>query len=146
MFGKSEKQTYVISSPMEGTLTRNGTPLANTTIVRSLSWSGRDGRLEQKFATDDQGRFSLPIHEERLSLGRFTQFACSTYLGVEVEGERFDVWYNTKFEGHMYAENEGRQLPALICDLGNEEMVVRVGLSRITTVCRWAGMPPEADF
>jgi len=146
MFWKSQKKTYVISSPMEGTLMKNGKPLSNTTIIRSLSWTGRDGRLEQEFQTDERGRFSLPIHEEQLSLGRLTQFACSTYLGAEIEGQRLDIWYNDKYEEHVYAEMEGRALVDLVCDLNNEDVVVSPGLSRIRTVCRWSDMPEESEF
>lgn len=39
MLTKREKQTYVISSPMEGILMQDGQPLANTTITRLLRWN-----------------------------------------------------------------------------------------------------------
>ncbi|MFA7619417.1 MAG: DUF6795 domain-containing protein, partial [Thiohalomonadaceae bacterium] len=146
MFSKRQKQTYVISSPMEGALMKDGKPLTNTKIVRSIRWTGRDDRLEQEFMTDEKGRFSLPVHEEKLSIGRFTEFACTTFLEVVVEGRQFDIWFNSKFHPDIYAETEGRPLADLVCDLGNEEVTVRPGASMITTVCRWKDMPEESEY
>lgn len=145
MFGKRQKQTYVISSPMEGTLMKDGKPLANTKIIRHLWRNAReDEMLDQEFITDDHGRFSLPIYEEQLLLGRFTQFACTTHLEAEVEGQRFDVWFNDKFDPQIYGETEDRQYTDLICDLDNESVRVRLGVSTIETLCRWRDMPPKS--
>jgi hypothetical protein len=146
LMGKKPKQTYVIASPMAGTLMQNGKPLAQIKIIRSLSWTGKEGRFEQEFTTDEQGRFSMPAYEEQLVLGKLTQFACTTYLAANVDGERFDIWFNDKYEEGAYVETGGRQLGDLICDLNSEEVTVKSGFSRISTVCRWADMPPESEF
>ena len=145
MFGKPPKKSYVIASPMEGTLMKDGKPLAHAKIIRSLSWNVNDREVVQEFVTDEQGRFSLPVHEEQFSIGRFTQFACSTFLDVEVEGERFEFWYNNKFDGEIYGETGGRHLDELVCDLSNEELRFRPG-NALTTVCRWTDMPEESEF
>lgn len=143
LLGKNPKKTYVIASPMDGVLMQNGKPLAHTQIIRHLWWNGNEDGLEETFVTDEQGQFSLPVHEEQLSLGKLTQFTCSTFLEVVINSQRFDVWYNHNLRGDMYAETEGRKLDDLVCDLSNEKIEVRPGISSIMTICRWEGMPKE---
>jgi hypothetical protein len=144
MFGKNSTQTYVISSPLQGVLKRNGEPLANTKIIRRLRWNGNEEGLVEEFTTNDQGVFSLPLHEEQISISMLTQFVSSSKLEVEHEGQMFDIWYNNKFEAPIFSET-GAELSNLVCDLAQEEVVVKSGLSKIMTVCRWADMP-ESEF
>ena len=140
MFVKPTTENYVIFSPLEGVLKRNGQSLANTKIIRRLRWNGNDEGLIEEFTTDDQGRFSLPVHEEALSLGMLSQFVGSAKLEVEIDGQLVDVWYNNKFEEGLYAETNG-PLTDLVCDLNFEEIVIKAGLSKIMTICRWKDMP-----
>jgi hypothetical protein len=141
MFGKKSSQTYVIFSPMQGVLMQDGKPLSHTKIIRRLRWNGNDEEgVVEEFMTDEAGRFSLPIHEEQLSFGMLSQFVGSTKLEVQVDGQNIDVWYNNKFEAPIYAETE-KELTDLICELNQEEVVVKSGLSKIMTICRWADMP-----
>ena len=143
MFTKSATENYVIFSPMEGVLMKNGVPLAKTKIIRRLKWNGNDDGLVDEFTTDDQGRFILPIHSETLTLGKLEQFVASTEISVEMAGEIFDVWYNSKLLPEEYAET-GAPVEELICDLGIEEIPVFVNESivpNIMTRCRWKSMP-----
>jgi hypothetical protein len=140
MFVKPTTENYVIFSPLEGVLMRNGQPLANTKIIRRLRWNGNDEGLMEEFTTDDQGRFSLPVHEEALSLGMLGQFVSSTKLEVDIGGQILDVWYNNKFEEGLYAETNG-PITDLVCDLDFEEIVIKAGLSKIMTICQWKDMP-----
>lgn len=137
---KGTMKNYVISSPMEGVLMKNGKPSPNTKIIRRLRWNGNEEGLEEEFITDDNGRFSLPIHEEALSLGMLNQFVSSTQIDVNIDGQTVDVWYNNKFEEGLHAETEG-PLIGLVCDMSADEVVVEPGLSKIVTICRWKEMP-----
>ena len=119
---------------------QNGKPLANTSITRRLRWNGNDEGLVEEFVTDEQGRFSLPIHEEALALGMLNQFVSSAKLEVKIKDQIFDVWYNNKFEAELHAETNGL-VSDLVCDLGVEEVVVKAGLSKIMTICRWKDIP-----
>ncbi|MCP4489856.1 MAG: hypothetical protein GY820_21440, partial [Gammaproteobacteria bacterium] len=95
MFSKKENKTYVIASPMEGVLMNAGTPLPNTKIIRTLFWNGIDEdkqTLLQEFSTDDEGRFSLPIHEDQMALGMLTEFVSSTALEAEIDGQKVFLW------------------------------------------------------
>jgi len=136
----STKNIYVIASPMEGVLMQNGTPLANTKIIRRLRWNSNDDGIEQEFMTDGQGRFSLPIHEEELTMSKLTQFTCSTHLEVTIDGQKHDVWYSNKFKSELYLETQG-PTHDLVCDISAEEIVIRTGLANVMTTCRWKDMP-----
>ncbi len=147
MFSKKEKKTYVIASPMEGVLMKGDTLLPNTKIIRTLFWNGIDEdkqKLEQEFSTDDEGQFSLPIHEDQMALGMLTQFVATTALEAEIDGQKVFLWYNGKKEGHVYAETNG-PISNLVCDIENEKLRLRPDISKVTTVCRWANMPEEED-
>lgn len=136
----NKKESFVIASPLAGVLKFNNQPLANAKIIRRLRWNGNDAGLVQEFSTDGSGSFSVPSHEEALELGKLAQFVSSAKLEVEVDGELYDLWYSNKFEKELYAETGG-ELAQLVCDLDVDEVVVKSGLSKIMTVCRWAGMP-----
>jgi hypothetical protein len=137
MIGKNSTQTYVIFSPMQGLLLQDGKPLSHTKIIRRLRWNGNDEEgLVEEFVSDDQGRFSLPVHEEQLSIGMLGQFVAKAYLEVELGSDVKEFWYSTKFEPEIYAETNG-PLQGLVCDITTERSTLRVGLSKIYTNCRW---------
>lgn len=143
MFMKRKMENYVIFSPMEGVLKENGKPLANTKIIRRLRWNSNDEGLVEEFITDDQGRFSLPIHEESLALGMLNQFVSSAKLEVQIKNNIIDVWYNSKLLPELHAETGG-SISELICDLNNEEIPVYINesiIADIMTRCRWKNMP-----
>lgn len=140
IFGKTVKETYVIASPMQGVLMQRGKPLAHTKIIRHLRWNGNEEGLVEEFMTDEAGRFSLPIHEERLSLGMLTQFVGKMDLEVEISEGRDYIWTSSKFMPEVYAETEG-ELNELICDIASEEIAVPMGPTSILTKCRWNNMP-----
>lgn len=138
-------KTYVITSPIEGTLVKNGKPLANKVIKRKLKWFGNEAGIVQTFSTDEKGHFSLPAHEAKLKLGMLTQFVAKTYLDLELDGELLPIWYSAKYDEEMYSELSPSKEPIsnLVCDLEAEE----IGASgedgssaNILTICRWDGI------
>ncbi len=143
VFIKPTTETYVISSPMEGVLMKDGQPLANTKIIRTLRWNDNEDGLTETFTTDEQGRFSLPIHEVDLTLGMLAQFVASVKLEAKIDGKIIDIWYNNKFEKGLNAETDGA-ISGLACELTAEEIVVETGLSKVMTICRWDNMPESA--
>jgi hypothetical protein len=141
LFFEKTVQTYVIFSPMHGLLMQEGKPLAHSKIIRRLRWNGSDeeGLLEE-FVTDEQGKFLLPAHDEQLSIGMFDQFVAKAYIEVELGNEINEIWYSTKFEPEIYAETGG-PLEGLVCDIATKRSTFRIGLSKISTNCRWDNMP-----
>lgn len=139
MFSNAEK-TYVIFSPIEGVLMNGNQPLPNIIITRRLRWNGNeDGRIET-FTTDDQGRFSLPLHEEKLALGMLDQFVAKVEL--KINGDDV-IWYGNKMFPELYAETDG-PVENLVCDIASEEIPVYMRNSlvpSILTKCRWKNMP-----
>ncbi len=144
-FNKQKTENYVIFSPMEGVLLKNGKPLANTKIIRTLKWNGNDEGLVEEFSTDEKGYFSLPLHEEELSLNILIQFVAYASIETEMEGKMFDIWYNSKLHPELYSET-GAPMEGLICDLVNDEIPVFIGNSSVTNIltkCRWDNMPEQ---
>ncbi len=138
MFDGSLKN-YVIFSPMRGVLLKDGNPLPNVKIIRTLKWNGNDEGEKAEFITDEGGRFSIPAHDETLSLGMLNQFVGKADLEVEIEGGTDYLWTSNKFTPEMYAETDG-PISELVCDLESEEIRIEVGQSTILTKCRWKDM------
>lgn len=138
---KGTEKKYVIFSPMEGVLLKDGKPLAHTKIIRTLRWNGNDDTgLVEEFSTDENGNFLLPLHEEVLSLGMLSQFVAKAELQVAFFDDIIDIWYNNKFTGDLYAETKDK-LMNLFCDITADEITVNSGQSTILTLCRWDEMP-----
>lgn len=137
MFGKGKKEeTYVIASPLAGVLLRDGKPMANTRLLRRLTWNGNEEGVLQEFSTDAEGRFSLPAHEESLNFNVLVQFVGKSKVYVEREESDQLIWYAPKFSGEMYSEMGG-ELTGVVCDLLNPKNAVDIGSWRVLTRCSW---------
>lgn len=140
MFFKEKKENYVIFSPLEGVLMQGGKPLPNTKIIRKLRWNGNEEGLVEEFLTDNNGNFSLPIHEEELSLNMLSQFVGKADLEFETEAERDYIWSSGKFSAEIFTETAG-EISGLVCDIEAEEIAVPMSPLPILTKCRWKNMP-----
>ena len=96
IFKKPTPVNFVISSPLEGVLLRDGKPLSHARIIRKLRWNGNDEGITQEFGTDESGFFSLPAHEETLSIGPLEQFVGKTNIDVEQNGVLENFWFSAK--------------------------------------------------
>lgn len=140
MFIKAKKENYVIFSPMEGVLLKNGAPLPNTKIIRKLRWNGNEDGLVEEFFTDEKGYFFLPIHEEELSLNMLSQFVAKAELEAETEDGISEFWYSSKLVPELHSETEG-PITDLVCQIDAEEIAVPVSPIAILTKCHWKDMP-----
>lgn len=141
---KPNPSTYVISSPLEGVLLRDGKPLGGAKIIRKLRWNGNAEGIFQEFMTDPSGAFSLPVHEETLTLGVLEQFVGKTDLEVEVDGNMEFFWYSAKM--HKDLDSKVNEVPEnLICDIEEAEKSVNVEFGTCLTKCRWSNMPKDID-
>ncbi len=140
IFNKKEEKNFVISSPFEGTLLKDGKPLSNIKITRYLSWASYEGERVDEFFTGDEGQFEIPAHIESLRLGALVQFYSNMLLVAEYKGEEVELWSSSKFNGDMYSETDG-PLQGLKCDIDSKEAGVEMILSTINTKCRWQDMP-----
>jgi len=140
LFGKDEKENYVISSPLQGLLRKGDKPLVNTKITRYIEWTGFEGEKVDEFYTDEKGRFNIPIYEETLSLGKLAQFVGKALLIVELNEEEIPIWVVAKFDGEMYSDLSG-PLNELVCDIKSDRLSLDMPRSMISTRCRWQSMP-----
>ncbi|TYK65551.1 DUF6795 domain-containing protein [Colwellia echini] len=136
LFGKKEGEVYVISSPLEGTLVKNGQPLANTKIIRRLRWNGNDDGVVDEFQTDENGNFNIPAHEEILSIGKLTQFVSNIELFSESETDDNFFWYSNKFSGELFSDFE-TPVKSLVCDIDDNESRVELKHGAVYSKCRW---------
>jgi PBP1b-binding outer membrane lipoprotein LpoB len=140
LFGSKETKNYVIASPLSGILMKDGIPLANTKIIRRLTWNGNEEGVVDEFVTDDKGAFSIPVHEKMLTLNTMTEFVASNMLYVSEENDNTLFWYSPKREEELYSDTGGL-LNEMICEVNNEAERVNVTDSGVLTKCTWKNMP-----
>ncbi|WP_158681522.1 DUF6795 domain-containing protein [Microbulbifer pacificus] len=142
MLSKTKEETYVIASPLSGVLLRDGKPMANTRLLRRLTWNGNEEGLLQAFSTDADGRFELPVHEEGLSLNFMTQFVAKSTVYVASEADENMIWYSSKLTPELNSEIEN-PVVGLTCDMADDEVIVHgrdSSVPNIMTRCRWNSM------
>ena len=142
LFGSKETKNYVIASPLSGVLVKDGKPLANTKIIRRLTWNGNEEGTVSEFTTDAEGYFTIPVHEETLTLNTMTEFVASSTLYVdEVSDENF-FWYSPKRTEGLYSETGG-MLEEVVCELSNEEdrVTPENADTYIFSKCKWQNKP-----
>lgn len=142
LFNKKVNKTYVIASPLSGILMKGGKPLAHTKILRRLTWNANEKGIVQEFTTDENGAFSVPVHEETFEMGQLTEFVASQSLFVNEEIEENFFWYSPKRTEELYSDY-GSEIEGLVCDLENEEKrVTPSGADTyIFSKCTWINMP-----
>ena len=134
LFSK-EKHEVVISSPFEGVITYKGEPAAGATVERKLKWKDEKGETDS-VETDQNGRFSLPIIEDVISLSPVTQFAAHQKITIIYEDEIYQIWIMGKLEKELYSELGGKP-ENLICELTNELRRVEIEGGMLGTICKW---------
>lgn len=142
-FGNKSEETFVTSSPIEGKILNNGTPVANARVIRKVRSNKHQDWVVEEFNTDENGFFSLPVREETYALG-LTQFVSATQVDIEINGELINFWYSNSLKGEIYAEFGGAELKELSCELTNEEIIINGDFHNILTKCTWNNMP-ETD-
>jgi len=135
---------FVISSPLQGILLKDGIPLSHARILRKLRWNGNEAGVVQEFHSDETGFFSLPAHEEILSIGALEQFVGKTNIDVEHEGKVQNFWFSAKTKPDLNSEYDTPP-SGLTCDLSNAETGVEIRFGTCLTRCRWDNMPVPGD-
>lgn len=144
IFKKPNPVSFVVSSPLEGILRKDGKPLSHTRIIRKLRWNGNEEGITQEFHTDASGFFSLPAHEETLSIGMLEQFVGKTNIDVEQEGMLENFWFSAKTHGDLNSEYDSPP-EELTCDMSNADLGVNINFGTCMTKCRWSNMPKPFD-
>lgn len=142
IFNSKVTKNYVIASPLSGVLMKGGKALPNTKIFRRLTWNGNETGLIQEFMTNDEGYFTLPVHEEELTMSGITEFVASNTLYFEEEKDDNFFWLSPKRTEKLFSDYGG-EIEGLVCDLDNEEKrVTPSGADTyIFSKCSWNNMP-----
>jgi hypothetical protein len=131
LFGKE----VVLFSPLEGRITLNGVPAANAEIILSLKWKDDIGESE-KFFTDEQGRFSLPLRKTKVRLPPLAEFVISQSIFVKYANQEFQIWGRTKRGTAIYDELGGIPIN-FRCELTDEIDYIDVPDGLFGTACKW---------
>jgi len=145
LLGKKPLQNYVISSPIEGVLMKDGKPMANTKIIRELIWFGGEETRTHEFTTNDKGEFSLPVYEKELKLGKLTEFSATTSLYVNTTNEDDFFYHTSNRSGNIYSETK-EPLQNLVCDMNQKEDSVTITRESIYSRCVWSGKENVKDI
>ena len=119
MFGFFNKQDFILSAPMKGQLLDNGQPVANTKVMRSLTYG--DEYVDET-TTDEQGYFTFT--EKTIKTGKpsnmFDNESLVQHIYLENgTPEGVVLWYTTvsMHEGSNTLKN---LLANLECDIAEE--------------------------
>ena len=142
LFSK-EKHEVVISSPFEGVITYKGKPAAGAKVERKLKWKDEKGETDS-VETDENGRFSLPIVEDTVSLSPITQFRMGQEIRVYFHNEEYLIWTIGKSSRKIYGELNG--MPKNFrCELTDELVVVDVEDALLGTSCKWDSVKKQGE-
>lgn len=134
MFSKAEEEV-VIFSPMQGIITMNGEPVPNARIERWLKWKDEEGEKDY-FSTDEQGRFSIPIKKDVVTLSTISQFVMAQEVRVFVDGVEYPIWAKAKRDKGLYGELGGEP-EGFKCELLDEFVRVNAEEGILMTLCKW---------
>ncbi len=138
MMNKPEEKTYVIASPLEGKLLKDGIPLANVKLKRKLTWNANQEGVFQEYRSDSEGNFSLPLHQDSFKMSSITEFVAQQKVWVIEDGEEDLIWLSTNRNGKLYGETADKNIGIVTCELSNEfERVFGENQSLLGTKCRW---------
>ena len=126
--------TSWLFSEVTGVLRRDGQPLADVRVVRQYDYHGI---TETDTRTDAEGCFHFP-EATTLSAGGLLlqEYVVAQKLYIEVDGERHEIWSNTRRSRDNLAELGGRAL-VLTCELNDAMTLHREFGSILRTRCRW---------
>jgi len=140
----STTQEVVLSSPMQGTLTLNGKPVAGIKIERHLKWFDEKDSNTDFVVTKNNGHFTLPAIKRTLNISPLSHFLISQNLVVNHEGEEVSIWYMSKGSKIEYGELGGKPIN-LRCDITDEERISHEYNNPIMTRCIWDGLEAWSD-
>ncbi|MDC7221112.1 MAG: hypothetical protein PQJ59_14345 [Spirochaetales bacterium] len=99
----------VLFSPVKGTLTLNGEPLAGVKISRVYSRPASEKDRSDAVYTDGEGNFSFDVATGRLGIMRFLPHEAVIFQSLTAEylGEEYLIWYHCKRDYHLMGELKG---------------------------------------
>ena len=134
-FFSKEKHDVVICSPMEGVITYKDKPVSGAKVERWLKWKDEKGEKDYVI-TDNNGKFSLPIVEDTVSLSPVSQFVMAQEIQVYFKDKKVPIWAKAKHGKGLYDELGGEP-KGFSCELTDEFKKVDVDNGMLITSCTW---------
>lgn len=143
---KPDPKEYLIGSKIEGVLVANNKALANTKIIRKLSWNGNEAGLEETFETNEHGVFVIPAFTKIIQLGALSQFVAHSDLSAIHLGEQKEFWREAKLINKLHDHIDDNNRDNLVCDIENSIDRVETEFGLLGTSCTWDNMPKEIIY
>lgn len=124
----------VLFSAVEGTISRNGAPVAGATVTREFLWSMKRETGSDTTVTDAAGRFSLPEITRRSLMALFPhEPVVRQTITIAVDGTSYKAWVYFK---RNYDDNgELRRPIRLSCRLETEPVGRPASYDEVFGVC-----------
>lgn len=143
LFFGGPKKEVILFSPIEGTLTFQGTPLANAKIKLHLTWKDQKGETFY-YSTNEDGSFKIPQHKSEFKESPLAQLVIRQELTVEHNGNHYEVWIMSKMDPAEFTEFGGEPV-GLVCEITNDLTTVR-GINSLGGVsCSWKSLKVNGD-
>jgi len=119
MFGFFNKQDFVLSAPVKGQLLDKGQPVANTKVVRALTYG--DEYIDE-VTTSSDGRFSFPkkvIKTSKPSNMFDNESVIQHIYTLDENAKEVTIWAVRLFP-YEHKDTLTEYLSNLVCDIANE--------------------------
>lgn len=133
---------FIVSRALSGILQRDGKPIANAKITRSISWNESNSPLVDYFETDAHGRFAIPAKKQHLAISPLTQYVAKMGLTVEHGGTNSELWYEVIMDANPQPIGDTNNL---VCEFEAQAQRIYSPSGLLGTTCRWKDMPEEED-
>ncbi|QLE83687.1 hypothetical protein FLM48_00435 [Shewanella sp. Scap07] len=148
MLGWFKKKEVFLSSEVNGVITKNGSPVANLAVTRSLMYIDGKDRIDVAI-TDSEGHFYFPRKTIRSSIPNrlFSEDHVSQQITIEPEGELLPLWV-ANHVGITEIPEFSEKLSLITCDVVDAQ--VDFGFKNnnnphldhmASSICRW-----QADY
>lgn len=123
-----------VFSKVRGTVTRNGEPIVEATIIRDVTWQKNS---KDRTSSDTNGDFVFPaIYHHSLMKYMPAEFVAHQTITIIHNDKTYLAWETTKRETDENAELGGKSIH-LKCELANEPTVKYEGRRGIDGICTW---------
>lgn len=131
--GKYNPLRTCVFSPVKAQLLLDGEPVKGATVIRRWDWQTL---REERTVTDDNGYFHFPVIYEYSILRLLpAEIVIGQGLYTVVDGEEVSFWTNARRNPEENAEYQGRAID-IICDLKDEEILIKEFGARMVTLCK----------
>ncbi|QLE83686.1 DUF4198 domain-containing protein [Shewanella sp. Scap07] len=144
MLGWFKKKEVFLGSEVNGVITKNGTPVANLEVTRSLMYIDEKDHIDMVI-TDSAGHFHFPRKTIKSSIPNrlFSEDRVSQQITVVQDGELLPIWFANHIGIEEVAEFS-KKLLFMNCELANKRVTFQFENTNnehldhmASSICRW---------